>query len=258
MMNPNKVKELLNTLINELKLPIRATVTHCGPILVFGPGSGDTRSRAREVLTQWSIENNRSWNISAGLPIKERDEATTCLALDTHRTTEIRGILDSLIVEQAFPLTVVDSGYQLEILTDEGVDYRNEDMIKLEALLEKEGINVPVRHSGFSLHHKEIDAELLFSEVNTLANHLASLLVRHGLHVRLLHNGFRILKNQDDPIHIAEVWELTNRLKIMVGIRYIQGEYRYSKNVQNPEIHWESADVNTALPSGFSSFRVFR
>jgi len=247
-MNPNKVKELLNTLIDELKLPIRVTVTHSGPILVFGPGSTATRSRARDVLTQWSIENNRSWNISVGLPINEREKATTCLAVDTHRTTEIRNILESLITEQAFPLTVVDSGFQLEILTDEGVDYRNEDMINLEALLEKEDINVPVRHSGYSLHHKENDEELLFSEANTLANHLSSLLVRHGLHVRLLHNGFRILKNQEDAIHIEEVKELTNRLKLMVGIRYIQGEYRYSNDAQNPEIHWESADVNTALP----------
>ncbi len=248
MMNPNKVKELLNALIDELKLPIHVSVPYNEPILVFGPGSGTTRSRAREVLTKWSIENNRSWVISAGLPIKEREEATTCLAVDTHRTAEIRGILESLIAEQALPLTIVDSGYQLEIQANEGIDYRNEDMMQLEALLDKEGIDVPVRHSGFSLRHKEDDVELLFSEVNTLANHLSSLLVRHGLHVRLLHNGFRILKNQDDPIHIAEVKELTNRLKIMVGIRYIQGEYRYSNDVQNPEIYWESADVNTALP----------
>lgn len=247
-MNPNKVKELLNTLIDELKLPIRASVSHSGPILVFGPGSSSTRSRAKNVLEYWSKEYNRSWVISVGLPMKERDEATTCLALDTHRTTEIRDILESLIAEQALSLTVVDNGFQLEILTGEGIDYRSEDMMQLEALLEKEGIDVPVRHSGFSLQHKEDDVELLFSEVNTLASHLSSLLVRHGLQVRLLHNGFRLHKDQDDAINIAEVKELIYRLKIMVGIRYVQGDYDYSNNVPNPEIHWTSADVNTAFP----------
>lgn len=247
-MNPNKVKELLNTLIDELKLPIRVSVSHSGPILVFGPGSSLTRSRAKNVLEHWSDEGKRSWVISVGLPMKERDEATTRLALDTHRTAEIRNILESLIAEQALPLTVVDGGFQLEILTDEGVNYHSEDMMQLEALLEKEGIDVPVRQSGFSLRHKEDDVELLFSEVNTLANHLSSLLVEHGLPVRLLHNGFRLHKNQDDEIDIAEVKELTYRLKIMVGIRYVQGDYSYSHNVPNPEIHWKSAEVNTAFP----------
>lgn len=247
-MNPNKVKELLNALIDELKLPIHVSVPYNEPILVFGPGSGTTRSRAREVLTKWSIENNRSWVISAGLPAKERDEATTCLAVDTHRTAEIRGVLESLITEQALPLTVVDSGYQLEIQANEGIDYRNEDMMQLEALLDKEDIDVPVRHSGFSLRHKEDGVELLFSEVNTLASHLSSLLVRHGLHVRLLHSGFRLHKDQDDAINIAVVKELIYRLKIMVGIRYVQGDYNYSNDVPNPEIHWKSADVNITFP----------
>ena len=47
-MNPNKVKELLNVLVDELKLPI--CVSDCGPIMVCGPGPGasSTRSRAEE------------------------------------------------------------------------------------------------------------------------------------------------------------------------------------------------------------------
>ncbi len=51
-----------------------------------------------------------------------------------------------------------------------------------------------------------------------------------------------------DEVHIAEAKELTYRLEIMVGIRYVQGNYSYSKDVQNPEVHWKSAGVNTALP----------
>lgn len=247
-MNPNKVYEIVNTLIDELNLPMHVSVSHNGPVLIFGPGSYSTRSRVKNLLNFWSNKHNCSWVISVGLPMQKRDDATKCLALDTHRTTEVWDILESLIAEQALPLTVVDRGFRLEILTDEGIDYRSENMITLETYLEEEGLDIPVRHSGFSLRQKEDRPEVMLSVVNTLANHLASLLVRHGLHVYLLHDGFRLIKSQEDAIEIAEVKELTYRLGVMVGIRYIQGDYGDKVPGLDTKIHWTHADINTALP----------
>jgi hypothetical protein len=244
-MNPNKVKELLNVLVDELKLPI--CVSDRGPIVIIGPSDSSTRSRAEDVVKHWMDGEILSHAISVGRTVAERDKATTRLALDTHRSSEVKAILESLIVEQSLPLNVVDSGFKLEILTDEGIDYRSENMMKLEDLLEKEGLDVPVHHHGFHLLHKEDAVELLFSEVDTLANHLSSLLVEHGLHVRLLHTGFRLHKKQDDEIDIAEAKELTYRLETMVGIHYAQGGYSYSNDVQNPKIHWTIANITTAI-----------
>lgn len=245
-MNPNKVREILNALIDELNLPIR--VSGNGPIAVIGHSNSSTRSRAEDVVKQWAGRHIHNHGVSVGRSVAERDEVTTRLALDTHRSSEVKAILESLIAEQTLPLTVVDFGFKLDILTDEGVDYRSEDMMQLESMLEKEGLDIPVRHHGFDLHHKDDDTELQFSETETLANHLASLLVEYGLYVRLLHKGYRLHKNQEDEIDIAEAKELTNRLETMVGIRYVQGGYTYSKDVQNPKVHWKSAQVNTALP----------
>lgn len=39
-----------------------------------------------------------------------------------------------------------------------------------------------------------------------------------------------------------------NWLEIMVGIRFVQGGYTYSNDVENKKLHWHSAQVNTALP----------
>lgn len=245
-MRPNDVKELLDASIAELGLPLIAS--NRGPMLVSEKSDRPTQSRIEKVVEQWMAGEILSHCISVGRSVPERDEATTRLASETHRAPEVEEILKSLIEEQALPLTVVNDGFCLEILIDEGVDYRCDDMVTLEILLEKEDLDVPVRHHGFNLWQAEESGNLQFSQFERLANRLASALEGHGLQVRLLHKGFELHKNEADEVNIAEAKELTYRLEIMVGIRYVQGGYRYANDVENPEIHWQSADVNTALP----------
>ncbi|MDE0324909.1 MAG: hypothetical protein OXN27_13430 [Candidatus Poribacteria bacterium] len=245
-MRPDDVKELLDTLITELNLPLRAS--NSGPLLVSEKSDGLTQERMDEVVKQWMDGEILSHGISVGRSVSERDEATTRLASDMHRVPEVKEILESLVIEQALPLKVDDDGFQLEILVDEGVDYRCDDMLKLEALLKEEGLDVPVRHNGFSLWQEEDTAEIQFSQFEALANRLADALKGHGLQVRLLHHGFKLQKREEDKVDIAEAKELTYRLETMVGIPYVQGSYGYIKPGLDTEIHWTTARITTALP----------
>ena len=245
-MRPNDVKELLATLITELNLPLIAS--NSGPLLVSEKSDGLTQERIDEVVKQWMDGEILSHGISVGRSVSERDEATTRLACDMHRVPEVKEILESLIEEQALPFTVADSGFQLEILIDEGVDYRCDDMVKLETLLKEKDLDVPVRHNGFSLWQEEDSPEIQFSQFETLANRLAAALEEPGLQVKLLHKGFELQKREEDKVDIAEAKELTYRLETMVGIPYVQGSYGYIKPGLDTEIHWTVARITTALP----------
>ena len=245
-MRPNDVKELLDALIIELDLPLRASDS--GPLVVSEKSDGSTQSRIEKVVEQWMNGKILSHGIFVGRSVSERDKATTRLASDTHRVPEVKEILESLVVEQALPLKVDDDGFQLEILVDEGVDYRCDDMLKLEALLKEEGLEVPVRHNGFSLSQEKATADIQFLQFETLANRLADALKGRGLQVRLLHHGFKLQKREEDKVDIAEVKELAYRLETMVGIRYVQGSYGYIKPGLDTEIHWTIARITTALP----------
>ncbi len=245
-MHPNDVKELLDVSIAELGLPLIASDR--GPMLVSEKSDRPTQSRIEKVVEQWMNGSHLSHCISVGRSVSERDEATTRLASETHRAPEVEEILKSLIAEEALPLKVVNSGFCLEILIDEGVDYRCDDMVTLEILLEKEDLDVPVRHTGFNLWQAEDSGDLEFSQFEMLANRLASALEGHGLQVRLLHKGFELRKNKADEVDIAEAKELTYRLEIMVGIPYVQGVYGYIKPGLDTEIHWTFARITPALP----------
>ena len=245
-MSPNDVKESLDALIAELGLPLIASDS--GPLLVSEKSDGLTQERMDEVVKQWMDGEILSHGISVGRSVSERDEATTRLACDMHRVPEVKEILEDLIEEQALPFAVADSGFQLKILVDEGVDYRCADMVKLETLLKEKKLDVPVRHNGFSLWQEEDSPELQFSQFETLANRLAAALKGHGLHVKLLHKGFELQKREEDKVDIAEVKELTYRLENIVGIPYVQGTYGYIKPDLNTEIHWTIARITTALP----------
>ena len=246
-MSPNDVKELLDTLIADLGLPLLAS--DAGPQVVSEKSDEETQSRIDDVMNGGGASHSvYGHSVYVGQSASNVEKAITRLALETYRVPEIKKILKSLIEEQSLPLNIVDWGFRLQVLADEEVEYSDDDMAALKILLEKEGLDVRVRHDGFNLRQAEDSPEIAFPQFETLANRLASTLEEHGLQVRLLHKGFELQKNAEDEVDIAEAKELTYRLEIMVGIRYVQGGYSHSNDVENPEVHWESAHVVTALP----------
>ncbi len=245
-MNPNDVKEVIDNLIKELGLPIVAY--NSGPQLVSDNAFRETQDGMDKVMEQWMNGCEKSRSISVGRTMSNMEDAMTCLALETHRAPEIKEILEALIAERTLPLEVVDREYELQVIANEGIIYRDEDVNQLELLVEKEGLDVKVRHNGFNLHSQKDGHELQYANVETLANRLAASIKEYGLQVRLLHHGFVVEKDEDVEVDIAEVKEITMRLEIMVGIRFVQGGYTYSNNVQDEKVHWHSADINTALP----------
>lgn len=246
-MSPNDVKELLDASIADLGLPLVAS--NSGPQLVVNRPPWDQlkKSRVHKVLEQWMNGCGKSYSISVGQSASNVEKGITRLALETYRVPEIREILKSLVTEQSLPFTVIDKGFKLEVLANEEMAYHSNDMVELEALLEKEGLDVSVRHDGFNLRQREDGAEVPFPEFEVLVNRLVSALEGYGLQVKLLHKGFQLQKDAADEVDIAEAKELTYRLRIMVGIGYAQGSYTYSNDVENPKIHWTSADVNTGV-----------
>ena len=245
-MSPNDVKELLDAFIAELGFPLYASDR--GPQLVVDTAwNGLIESKVEEVLDGWN-ECPKRYSISVGQSVSNMEKAITLLSLETYRVPEIQEVLKSLIRDCSLPLNVADRGFRLEVLADKDVDYSCDYMLELEALLAAEGLDIEVRHSGFELRQAENSSAIGLPKFEALANRLASALETHGLQVGLLHQGFELQKHAEDEVDIAEAKELTYRLEIMVGIRYVQGNYSYSNDVQNPEVHWKSAGVNTALP----------
>ncbi len=246
-MNPNDVKELLDASIVDLGLPLVAS--NSGPQLVVNRPPWDQlkKSKVHKVLDQWMNGCGKHYSISVGQSASHVEKGLTHLALETYRVPEIREILKSLVAEQSLPFTVIDKGFKLEVLANEELAYRCNDMVELEALLENEGLDVSVRHNGFNLRQAEDGAEVPLPEFEVLVNRLVSALEGYGLQVKLLHKGFQLQKDAADEVDIAEAKELTYRLRIMVGIGYAQGGYTYSNDAENPKIHWTSADVNTGV-----------
>ena len=95
--------------------------------------------------------NHRNCRISVGKTVSDIYDEVEYLALDTQRVPEVRDILKSLITERNFPCDIFYRGFAVVILPEDPTRYRDEEMIELETLLEKENLEAQVRHSGFNL-----------------------------------------------------------------------------------------------------------
>jgi len=244
-MNPNDVHELLRSIIQEHALPITA---YNGEILLIVEGEypGNASERYAElercletIIHQWKGDKglrdykdrifHGEWYATVLSSFSEIHNKIERVASDSSRVSEAREVLHSLIEERALPIKTIQNRIKVVILSDNPIDYRTEEMIELEDLLQKMALdgslkedieNIYVRHSGFSLHPKKGISDIDFPKVQELTNYLQSEIVEHGLNVKLIHKGFELETDNEIDLDETETEEIVYRLTIMTGIDF--------------------------------------
>lgn len=269
-MNPNEVKELLRFFINDLALPI--STTSKGPLLISEEDSPAIRSYTEAIIRRWKGDKiaekyknfliSGHWCHSSGRAISEIYEEVEDLASDSTRIAEVKEVLRSLIKERELPFNILHLWFTVVILPDDPMHYRTDDMIELENLLESmtfegcfgDGNNrFHVHHGGFTLYPKKDASDVQYSKVQEAASRLQSKIGKHGLHVRLIHNGFQLEKDMAVEIDVAEAKELASRLMFITGIDYRVGAYGMGpkKGVKpgwTHKINWKDARLSASRP----------
>ncbi len=270
MMNPNEVTELIRSLIKDIKIPI--STVEKGPLLISEDDNPTTRSYTEDIIRRWKgdkiaekLKNftiSGHWCLSRGRSISEIYDEVEHLASNSTRIAEVKEVLRSLIKERELPFNILHLWFTVVALPDDPTQFRTGDMIELETLLESmmlegcfgDGDNVfHVRHAGFSLYPKEHAPDVQFSKVQEAARRLQSKIGKHGLQVRLIHNGFQLEKDREVEIDVAEAKELASRLMFMTGIDYRVGAYGMGpkKGVKpgwTHTINWKNARVSSSRP----------
>ena len=245
MMNPNDVHELLKSIIQEQALPITAYSREI-LLIVEGEYPGNASERYAElkrcvetIIHQWKGDRglrdykdrifDGKWYATILSSFSEIHNKVENVASDSSRVSEARDVLQSLIEERTLPVKTIQNRIKVVILPDNPLDYRTEEMIELESLLQKMSLdgsikedieNIYVRHSGFSLHPKKGTPDIDFSQVQELTNYLRSEIVKHGLHVKLIHQGFELETDNEIDLDETETEEIVYRLTIMTGINF--------------------------------------
>lgn len=244
-MNPNDVMEMLKTIIQEKALPITAyKSTHL--LIVEGEYPGNMSERYAEleqcletIIQQWkgdrALEHFKNgsfdgnWSTTISQSFSEIHNKIERIASDASRVSEAREALQDLIQERSLPIKTIQNRIKLVILPDNPIDYRTEEMIELDDLLQKmelEGSlkedikNIYVRHSGFSFGPKKGTLDIDYSQVRELTNRLQTEIAKHGLHVKLIHQGFELEIENETDLDRTEIEEIVYRLTIMTGINF--------------------------------------
>lgn len=198
-----------------------------------------------------------NWCITHRSTLSEIHNQIEKLAIATNRTVEVKEVLQSLIAERKLPFEVYYAGIKIAILADNPSNYQTDDMIELETVIqempqdslpEEFDIKAYIRHGGFRLYQEGDYIDVDFSLVQQAAQRLQSEIEKHGLQVRLLHQGFVLIKDRKIEIHVSEAEELAFRLTVMTGINYRVLSYGMGPNEGikpgwTNEINWQEADL---------------
>lgn len=269
-MKPNEVQELLRSLIQEIGLPI--LVTDKGPLFISEVDNKTTRSYTEDIIRRWKgdriadkLKNftiSGHWCLSRGRNVSEVFSEVDLLASDSTRIPDVMKALGSLISESELPFKIFHLWFTVIILPDEPGQFQSDEMVELENIMNSmrsEGCfgedtpNFHVRHGGFWLYSKEEVIDIQFSKVQQVVDRLQTLIGKHGLQVRLIHNGFQLEKDREVEIDIAEAEELAFRLACMTSVNYRVGAYgmgptKGRKAGWTNQVNWKNARMSSSRP----------
>ena len=265
-MKPKEVIEILRSIIQELALPV--DVGDGNTLLIVEGAEQKAKQYTELILKHWQGEAaldaylNKNqidgyWRITHRSTLSEIHNKIEKLAIATHRVVEVKEVLQSLITEQELPFEVYYAGIYIAILPDNPSDYQTDDMKELETVIqemqqdsipEDNDLKTYIRHGGSKLYQKEDYVDVDFSLVQQATQRLQSEIEKHGLNVRLLHQGFELVKEREIEVHISEAVELAFRLTMMTGINYRvlsygMGSIEGRKPEWTNEINWKKASL---------------
>ncbi len=269
-MHSNEVQELLRSLIKEIGLPI--LVSDKGPLLISEDDNRTTRLHTEDIIRRWKDDRiaeelknftiSGHWCLSRGNTVSEVFSEVELLASDSTRISDVKKALGSLISERKLPFNIFHLWFTIIVLPADPTQFPSEEMVELENiinLMQSEGCfgedahNYHVRHAGFRLYSKEEVIDIQFSKVQQVVHRLQVLVGKHGLQVRLIHNGFQLEKDREVEIDIAEAKELAFRLACMTSVNYSVGAYGMGpimgrKPGWTHRVNWKNARVSSPRP----------
>ncbi len=235
-MTPNDVKELLKKIIAEEGLPL--DLVDMPPDEEHTASSSlTTKNRVQDVANQWKnaskLHTRQPWRSDLMKFYSKTDaESATKELLESF---EVEALLETIISEQNLLIRFIDHGFRLITLQEDDTSR----------------YPVKILHGGFRLE-KSQETRAQHSQLEIVAKHFESILMKKNTKAKLIHRGFRLEKNSEANIPISQVEEIAKRIDDTLGINYRLDSWRSPRSAPRTEdvfgsTKWSSANIRISL-----------
>ena len=210
-MTPNDVKELLKTLIAELKLPMKIV-----DILPNENSDGKdytTETRIKDVIHQWNSDGKiHTQPPGEGSIMKFYTKTDANVALNEFLDYfKIVPLLESVIADKEMAIRYTDYGFRLVTLHEENTSR----------------YPIKILHGGFRID-KTTEGEISTSLLEGIADRFEKVLKEKHTKAKLLHRGFKLEKEAEQTLPLAQVKLITKLIDETLNINYVMDSYNFT------------------------------
>ncbi len=210
-MTPNDVKELLKTLIAEMKLPIKIV-----DILPNENSDGKdytTETRIKDVIHQWNSDGKiHTQPPGEGSIMKFYTKTDANVALNEFLDYfKIVPLLESVIADEEMAIRYTDYGFRLVTLHEENTSR----------------YPIKILHGGFRID-KTTEGEISTSLLEGIADRFGKVLKEKHTKAKLLHRGFKLEKEAEQTLPLAQVKQITKLIDETLNINYVMDSYNFT------------------------------